>query len=95
MPARNLLLEHLIDHFMLLDHAQAVEPRALNLQRIHGATPAADILHLVRHHVSLRNLSSPPATRLIPQIPQHPHDVHALCSDRSTPSHHLIDAFAP
>jgi hypothetical protein len=66
VPARNLLLEHLIHHLMLLDHTQAVEPLALNLQRIHGATPAADILHLARHHVSMRNLSSALVTRLIP-----------------------------
>lgn len=46
MPLRNLLLQHLIDQFMLLDYRQALEPGRLDLDCIHGATAAADVLDL-------------------------------------------------
>lgn len=49
MPPLDLLFQHLIHHLVLLNDAQPLELLALNLQRIHGPTPTADILNLARN----------------------------------------------
>lgn len=46
VPLCNLLLEHLVDQFMLLDDSQAFEPGRLDLDGIHGAAAAANVLNL-------------------------------------------------
>ena len=46
MPLCDLFLQHLVDQLMLLNHCQAFELRRLNLDRIHGAATAADVLDL-------------------------------------------------
>lgn len=46
MPTRNFLLEHLIHKLMLLYDRQARELARLNLNGVHGAAPAADVLDL-------------------------------------------------
>ena len=46
MPLRDLRLQHLIHQLVLFDHCQALEFRGLNLNRIHRAAAAADVLNL-------------------------------------------------
>lgn len=46
VPLCNLLLEHLVDHFMLLDYRQAFELGRFNLDGVHGAAAPANVLDL-------------------------------------------------
>lgn len=46
VPLSNLLLEHLVDHFMLLDYRQAFELGRFNLDGVHGAATPANVLDL-------------------------------------------------
>jgi len=45
MPLLDILAKDLIDQTMLLDRRQALELLGDNVQRVHGATAAGDILH--------------------------------------------------
>lgn len=44
MPPFDLLLQHLIDQPVLLDDAQALELGAHNVERVHTAAAARDVL---------------------------------------------------
>lgn len=46
VPLCNLLLEHRIDHLMLLDYRQALELGRFNLDGVHGAAAPANVLDL-------------------------------------------------
>jgi hypothetical protein len=46
VPPFDLILQHSIDESMLFDDGQALEFRAHNIQSVHTAATAADILDL-------------------------------------------------
>lgn len=46
MPTLDLFFQDRIDHLVLLYDRQAFKLWRLDLQRIHGSAPAANILHL-------------------------------------------------
>ena len=46
MPLCDLLLQHLVDQLVLLDHRQALELGRLNLDCVHRSASAADVLYL-------------------------------------------------
>lgn len=47
MPALDIVGEDLIDELVLLDHRQPREARRDDVERVHGAAAAADVLDLV------------------------------------------------
>lgn len=53
MPPLNLLLEHFIDHLMLLYNALPLKSTAHDIQPEHAATPAGDVLDLEADGVEL------------------------------------------
>jgi hypothetical protein len=52
MPALNLLLQHFVDHLMLLNYGQALEFRGFDFDCVHGSAATADVLDL---HVDVSN----------------------------------------
>lgn len=46
MPLCDLLLQHLVNQLVLLDHSQTLEFGRLDFNRIHRSAAAADVLYL-------------------------------------------------
>jgi hypothetical protein len=80
MPLCNLILQHLVDQLMLLDHSQALELGRLNLDRIHRSAAAADVLDLGsgsawHSHNSLRTMLDATVAGVVSALQQSRHAV--------------------
>jgi len=71
MPTLNFVSQDGIHQLVLLDNRQVFKFGRLNLQRVHRATPTADILDL--HILTLAQLLVANMTRMKPQL--------SACSD--------------
>ena len=61
MPLCDLLLQHLVDQLVLLDHRQAFELWRFDVQCVHGSATAADVLHLSLNVSAASRLGAKPA----------------------------------
>jgi hypothetical protein len=65
MPLCDLLLQHLVDQLVLLDHRQALELGRLNLDRVHRSAAAADVLYLNLGQRAIHTRCSVPSPMLL------------------------------